>query len=57
MNFTSADKIDLQGFGKHAVQDALNSQTFANGSVTITLPDNTRVTFAGVTELTKSDFT
>ena len=57
MNFTSADKIDLQGFGKHAVQDALASQTFADGSVTITLPDNTRVTFAGVSELTKSDFT
>jgi len=57
MNFTSADKIDLQGFGKHAVEDALNSQTFANGSVTITLPDNTRVTFAGLSELTKSDFT
>jgi len=57
MNFTSADKIDLQGFGKHAVEDALTSQTFANGSVTITLPDNTRVTFAGISQLTKSDFT
>jgi Ca2+-binding RTX toxin-like protein len=57
MNFTNADKIDLQGFGKHAVQDALSSQTFANGSVTITLPDNTRVTFAGISELTKNNFT
>jgi hypothetical protein len=57
MNFTSLDKIDLQGFGSHAVADALSSQTFANRSVTITLPDNTRVTFAGVSQLTKSDFT
>jgi len=57
MNFTSADKIDLQGFGKHAVQDALNSQTFAPAGVTITLSDNTRVTFAGIAELTKSNFT
>jgi hypothetical protein len=57
VNFTSADKIDLQGFGKRAVENALNSQTFANGSVTISLPDNTRVTFAGISELTRSDFT
>lgn len=57
MNFTSLDKINLDGYGPHAVRDALNSQTFANGSVTITLSDNTRVTFAGVSELTKGDFT
>jgi Ca2+-binding RTX toxin-like protein len=57
MNFTSLDKIDLQGYGSNAVKDALASQTYANGSVTITLPDNTRVTFAGITDLTKHDFT
>lgn len=57
VNFTSVDKIDLQGYGPHAVQNALDSQTFANGSVTITLSDNTRVTFAGLSELTKGDFT
>jgi Ca2+-binding RTX toxin-like protein len=57
VNFTSVDKIALQGFGPHAVENALNSQTFANGSVTISLPDNTRVTFAGISELTKSNFT
>jgi Ca2+-binding RTX toxin-like protein len=57
MNFTSLDKIDLQGYGPQAVKDALASQTHANGSVTITLPDNTRVTFAGITDLTKGDFT
>lgn len=56
-NFTTADKIDLVGYGPHAVQDALNSQTFSNGSVTITLADNTRVTFAGVSELTAKNFT
>ena len=57
VNFTSADKIDLQGYGPHAVKDALASQTYANGSVTITLDDNTRVTFAGISQLTKGDFT
>jgi Ca2+-binding RTX toxin-like protein len=57
VNFTSADKISLLDFGKHAVQEALDSQTFAPAGVTITLPDNTRVTFAGISELTKSNFT
>jgi Ca2+-binding RTX toxin-like protein len=57
MNFTNLDKIDLQGYGPNAVKDALASQTYANGSVTITLPDNTRVTFAGIADLTKGDFT
>jgi Ca2+-binding RTX toxin-like protein len=55
-NFTSSDKIKLQGYGPHAVQDALSSQTFAGGSATITLSDNTRVTFLGVSELTRNDF-
>ncbi len=55
-NFTTADKIDLVGYGPHAVQSALNSQTFSNGSVTITLADNTRVTFVGVSELTSRNF-
>ena len=57
VNFTGMDKIDLQGYGPHAVKDALASQTYANGSVTITLADNTRVTFAGINQLTKGDFT
>jgi Ca2+-binding RTX toxin-like protein len=57
VNFAGMDKIDLQGYGPHAVKDALASQTYANGSVTITLDDNTRVTFAGINQLTKGDFT
>ena len=57
VNFTSADKISLVDFGKHAVEQALASQTFAPEGVTITLSDNTRVTFAGISELTKHDFT
>ena len=57
VSFTNLDKIDLQGYGPNAVKNALDSQTYANGSVTITLPDNTRVTFAGINELTKGDFT
>jgi Ca2+-binding RTX toxin-like protein len=50
------DQIDLQGYGKTAVADALKSQVVAGGSDTITLTDNTRITFGGITSLTASDF-
>lgn len=55
VNCTSADKIDKPGYGPHAVPSALSSQTFSNGSVTITLADNARVTFVGVSELTSKN--
>jgi Ca2+-binding RTX toxin-like protein len=55
-NFTNLDKIDLSGFGPNAVANALASQTAANGAVTITLSDSTKVTFSGITHLTKGDF-
>jgi Ca2+-binding RTX toxin-like protein len=56
VNFTSADKIGLPGYRPRAVPSALSSQTFSNGSVTITLADNTRVTFVGVSALTRKNF-
>ena len=57
LDFNSADKIDLSGFGHHAVAHALASQTVSNGSVTITLSDDTRITFSGITHLTRGNFT
>ena len=51
------DTIDLQGYGKNQVADALKHQQVAGGSTTITLSDNTRITFADVTNLKASDFT
>ncbi|MDE2517036.1 MAG: hypothetical protein KGL12_13495 [Rhodospirillales bacterium] len=56
MNFTAGDKIDLSGYGPHAVAQALASQTLKDGSVTITLGDHTKVTFSGVTSLSASNF-
>ena len=50
-------KIDLDGYGSHAVDCALASQTVTNGSVTIGLADGTKVTFQDVTSLSKSNFT
>lgn len=57
LNFMPGDKIDLSGYGKHAVTDALASQTATSGGVTITLSDRTKITFADVTSLNKTNFT
>jgi hypothetical protein len=57
IGFTSMDKIDLVGYGPNAIAIAIMTQTHSDdGSVTISLPDSTRVTFAGVGSLTTSDF-
>ncbi len=50
------DTIDLMGYGKNAVAQALKSQTSSHGSSTITLSDHTTITFAGVGSLSASDF-
>ena len=54
--FDSNDRIELQGYGKHAVKNALASQEVVAGGVRITLSDDTSVTFMGLDKLTKSDF-
>ena len=51
-----SDVVDLQDYGKNAVDDALKSQHKMGGNDTITLADNTTVTFLGVSNLTASDF-
>ena len=51
------DTIDLQGYGKNQVANALKHQQVAGASTTITLSDNTKITFADVTNLKASDFT
>lgn len=50
------DLIDLQGYGKNEVANALKSQQVVGGVDTITLSDNTTVSFVGVSNLTASDF-
>ncbi len=49
--------IDLSGYGKNEVKYALAHQTTADGSVTVTLSDNTTVTFQNVGSLSASNFT
>jgi Ca2+-binding RTX toxin-like protein len=57
-NFISGqDTIDLQGYGPNEVNNAVKNQQMSGGSTTITLSDNTRVTFTGVSALTTKDFT
>jgi Ca2+-binding RTX toxin-like protein len=50
------DLIDLQGYGDREVAKALRSQQVAGNQDTITLSDNTRITFAGISSLNADDF-
>ena len=50
------DKIALTGGTCNSVSDALNSQQTSGGSVTVTLNDATKVTFAGITHLDRGSF-
>ena len=47
-DFNSADAVDLLGYGAGAANAALQSAQSAGGNTTITLSDNTRITFLGV---------
>jgi Ca2+-binding RTX toxin-like protein len=49
--------IDLSGYGKNEVKYALAHQATTDGSVTVTLSDNTTVTFQNVGSLSASNFT
>jgi Ca2+-binding RTX toxin-like protein len=49
--------IDLSGYGKNEVKYALAHQTTTDGSVTVTLSDNTTVTFQNIASLSSSNFT
>ena len=50
------DLVSLQGYGPDAVSTVLAQQTASGAGTTITLADNTSITFAGVSHLTASDF-
>ena len=54
--FTSGmDTIDLLGYGKNEVTQALKHQQTSGGNTTITLSDHTTITFAGVSSLSAAD--
>ncbi len=50
------DHAALFGYGVNAVRDAVANASVASGSTTVTLADNTRITFANVARLTAQDF-
>jgi len=50
------DKVDLEGYGKDAVKNALGTQKIVGNTDTITLSDHTQISFADVNHLTASDF-
>jgi hypothetical protein len=50
------DFVALRNYGVNAVQDALTTASVATGSMIITLPDNSRITFVNVATLTPVDF-
>jgi plastocyanin len=47
-DFNAADTVVLAGYGAAAAGNALSGATFSGGATTITLSDNTRITFANV---------
>jgi Ca2+-binding RTX toxin-like protein len=48
--------VNLQGYGSTEAANALAGQTTNGSSVTVTLSDNTKITFTGITHLTSSNF-
>jgi hypothetical protein len=50
-DFNANDAVYLAGYGGQAAANALSTATSADGSSTITLSDNTRITFLGVSNL------
>ena len=49
-------KIDIDGYGTGAVDEALAQQTVKNGAVTIGLRDGTKITYQDVASLDRSNF-
>lgn len=50
------DQVGLQDFRPGEIDRALDSQRTSGQSTTITLSDNTKITFVGVRSLSESDF-
>lgn len=50
------DHVELYNYGPKVVDAILNSAVVNTGGTTVTLPDNTRITFADITHLSANDF-
>ena len=55
--FNSTDKVALYGYAPGVIANAVTHQTQAGGSTTVTLTDNTRITFQNLTSVTAQNFT
>jgi Ca2+-binding RTX toxin-like protein len=55
-NTAKGDAISLQGYGPNEAQNDLANAAVGGGNTTLTLSDNTQVTFVGVTGLNASAF-
>jgi hypothetical protein len=47
-DFITQEAVDLLGYGASAAATALNSAVSAAGNTTLTMSDNTQITFLGV---------
>ena len=58
MDFTLShgNKVNLQGYGANQVDTALAGAVVAKGNTTITLSDNTSITFLSDTHVTAANF-
>jgi hypothetical protein len=49
-------KVELDGYGRNEIANALATQTTVAGNTTVTLSDNTKITFTDVSHVTRSFF-
>jgi Ca2+-binding RTX toxin-like protein len=52
-DWNSNDLFVVVGYGEDAAQTAINSATVSGGSTTVELSDNTKITFANITDTTQ----
>ena len=53
---SAGDTVNLEGYGANEAQKALKNAAVTGAGTTLTLSDSTKITFVGVTDLTKSNF-
>jgi Ca2+-binding RTX toxin-like protein len=56
VDFSPGDKVSLLGYGRNEINYALSHEHVKGGAVTVSLSDNTKITFANLTDLSRSSF-
>jgi hypothetical protein len=52
-DFSLADRVDLVGYGVNAATTALATAVSGGAGITIALSDNTRITFLGLSDISR----